>query len=259
MIAVLLCVLALPPEDDVALPVRMGLEAPELRVQIVGDDAVRMRFGMSVSAQARVAIPFGAADRGDSFVAGNVIVIQNRMSYLELFNPGLGFTLEADFMARPPPPVPGGLPFERTPAMGGYVAFECDWFGGDSETDDYGTRVSPDTLRLPQVYVGFKAEGTVRENFFGDLRVGLGAAHFPSLMAKVRPAGFPETEREFFQDGWTFAMEVRMHFGWRAGPVAFIFGFGGRLIAPPQPGPTISMDPTELWTLDFEAGVVIGF
>jgi len=259
VIAALLFVLALPPEDDVPLPVRMGFEAPELRFQIVEGDPERMHFGMSVSAQARVAIPFGAADRGDTFVAGNVIVVTNRLNFLDLFSPGLGFTLEADFMARPPPPIPGGPGWERTPAMGGYVAFECDWFGGGSATDDAGTKFSPETLRLPQVYVGFKAEGTVQENFFGDLRLGFGAAHYPSLMATVNPVGLPASNREFYQDTWAFAMELRMHFGWRAGPVSFIFGLGGRLIAPPTEGATISMNPAELWTLDFEAGVVLGF
>jgi hypothetical protein len=162
-------------------------------------------------------------------------------------------------MSRPPTPIPGGPGWERTPAMGAYVAFECDRFGGNDATDDTGTRVSPDTLRLPQVYVGFKAEGTVQEIFFGDVRPGSGAAHYPSLMAKIRPAGLPETDRELFQDTWTFAMGLRMHFGWCAGPVAFIFGLGGRLIAPPKEGNTISMDPLAMWALDFEAGVMIGF
>jgi len=258
MIAALLLVLSLP-DGDPALPVGMALEEPVARVQIVGGESDRMRFGISLSAQARVSVPLGAADRGDTFVAGNVVVITNRLNYLDLFSPGLGFTLEADFMSRPPPPAPGGPPWERTPAMGAYAAFECDWFGGGSATDDAGTKFSPETLRLPQVYVGFKAEGTVQENFFGDLRLGFGAAHYPSLMATVRPAGLPASDREFFQDGWTFAMELRMHFGWRAGPVAFIFGLGGRLIAPPQEGATISMNPAELWTLDFEAGLVVGF
>lgn len=256
---VLLTAFAAPPDDEVALPLRLGLEEPQLRFQIVGGESDRMHFGMSVVAQARVAIPFGAADRGDTFVAGNVIVIQNRMNYLDLFTPGLGFTLEADFMARPPPPIPGGPPWERTPAMGAYVAFECDWFGGDSATDDFGTKVSPDTMRLPQVYVGFKAEGTVQENFFGNLNFGVGAAHYPSLKATIRPAGGPAVEREFFQEGWTFAMELRMHFGWRAGPAAITFGFGGRLIAPPQEGDLISMNPAELWTFDLELGVQFGF
>jgi hypothetical protein len=107
--------------------------------------------------------------------------------------------------------------------------------------------------------VGFKAEGTVQENFFGDLRLGFGAAHYPSLMAKIQPAGLPASDREYFQDTWTFAMELRMHFGWRAGPVAFIFGVGGRLIAPPKEGATISMNPLAMWTLDFEAGLMTGF
>lgn len=255
----LVSVLAAPPGEDGPLPPSLFGEEPEFRLQVVEGDTHRMHFGMGLSAQGRLAIPFGAADRGDTFVSGNVIVVANRMSYLDLFNPGLGFTLEADFMARPPRPVPGGPPWEPIPAMGGYVAFECDWFGGDSATDDLGTRISPDTLRLPQVYVGFKAEGTVQDNFFGDLRVGFGAAHFPSLMARVETGGLPATDREFFQDTWTFAMELRMHFGWRSGPVAFQFGFGGRLIAPPDPGATISMDPLALWTFDVEAGILLGF
>jgi hypothetical protein len=259
IVLLLIAAAAVPPGDDVALPLRMGLEEPELRLQIVEGGPERMRFGISVAALARVAIPFGSADAGNTFVSGNVIVIHNRMSYLDLFSPGFGFTVEADFMMRPPPPVPGGPPWERTPAMGGYVAFECDWFGGDSATDDFGTRVSPDTLRLPQVYVGFKAEGTVEDNFFGNVNFGLGAAHYPSLTARIQPAGLPGTDREFFQDTVAFAMELRSHFGWRAGPAAFVFGLGGRLIAPPQAGATVSIDPRILWTFDVELGVQVGF
>lgn len=258
-VALLLLAVAGPAVDDARLPPEMALDEPELRVQIVEAGPERMRLGLSLALQGRVAIPFGAADSGTTIVSGNVIIIHNRMSYLDLFTPGLGFTLEADLMSRPPPPVPGGPPFERTPAMGGYVAFECDWFGGDSATDDFGTKVSPETMRLPQVYVGFKAEGTVQEDFFGNLNFGLGAAHYPSLLAKVQPAGLPATDREFFESTWAFAMEVRMHFGWRAGPAAFVFGMGGRLFAPPTAGPTISMDPRILWTLDFDLGLQLNF
>jgi hypothetical protein len=245
--------------DSDALPAGLGFDEPSAQFRMVDLQSERYRFGMSVSAQGRVAVPLGAVDRGDVFVSGNVVVVQNRMSYLELFDAGLGFTLEADLMMRPPPPAPGGPPWERSPAMGGYVALECDWFGGGEATDDVGTRVKTETLRLPQVYVGFKAEGTVQDDFFGDLRFGLGAAHYPSLGAKVRPAGGPETDREFFQDAWAFAMELRMHFGWRAGPVAFLFGLGGRLIAPPRAGDAVSIDPGELWTIDVEAGLMLGF
>jgi len=256
---ILLLFLGAPPDGDAGLPVSVGADDSTFRVQMIGAERETYRFGMSASLQGRVAIPFGAADRGDTFVSGNVIVITNRMSYLELFSPGLGFTIEADLMARPPPPRPEGLPWERSPAMGGYVALEWDWFDGGSATDDSGTRIEPDTLRLPQVYVGFKAQGTVQDNFFGELRFGLGAAHFPSLKAKVAPVGFAPRTLEFFEEAWTFAMELRLHFGWKAGPFAFTFGLGGRLIAPPESGAGISMDPAELWTLDFEAGVQIGF
>jgi len=255
----LFALLTLLADGDADHPVRFGLEEPSFSTQIVGVETDRMSFGMALSVQGRIAIPFGAVDRGDTFVSGNVIVIANRMSYLDLFDPGLGFTLEADFMARPPPPAPGGPPWERTPAMGAYVALECDWFGGGDATDDFGTRISTETLRLPQFYVGFKAQGTVQDNFYGDLRFGLGAAHFPSLDAKFRPAGGVQTTREFFQDTWSFAMELRMHFGVKAGPARFFGGIGGRLIAPPDEGVTVSMNPAELWTLDFEVGVEVGF
>lgn len=258
MIAVaLFLALAAPPDGDALLPVSLG-DQP-LSFQIVGEERETYRFGMSASLQGRVAIPFGAADRGDTFVSGNVIVITNRISYLDLFSPGLGFTVEADLMARPPPPRPGGVPWERSPAMGGYVAFEWDWFDGGSATDNAGTRIEPETLRLPQVYVGFKAQGTVQDDFFGELRFGLGGAHFPSLGATVQPAASLPSKQEFFQEAWTFAMELRLHFGWRAGPFALTFGLGGRLIAPPESGRGISMDPAELWTLDFEAGFQVGF
>ena len=87
----------------------------------------------------------------------------------------------------------------------------------------------------------------------------LAGGPLPTLMSKIRPVGLPETDREFSRETWTFAAELCMHFGRRAGPVALIFGLGGRLIAPPKEGNTIGMDPLAMWTLDFEAGIMVGF
>lgn len=243
--------------EEAPLPPRLQFDEPFLRV--VTPQAGPPRFGMTVGAQARGSFPFGAADEGIVIISGNTITILDHLDYSDLFNPGLGFTLEVDLMSRAPPPPPGGLPWSRNPDAGGYVALEWDWFGGGQAEDEAGTTVRPDTLKITSVLVGFKAAGTVEGNFFGDARFGMGATHWPSLDGKFRPQGGPNFRTELFEETWAFAMELRMHFGWKLGPFAFVFGFGGRLIGPPEPGPTVDLDPDILWTFDLELGAEIGF
>jgi len=255
-IGLLIALLAVDGEDA-PLPARIQFDEPFLTV--VDPQIEAPRLGFALGAQARVAFPFGSADRGTVIASGNTIAILNRIDYSELLNPGLGFTLEADVMSKPPPPPPGGPPWERTPAMGGYVAFEWDWFGGSRMTDDVGSSIRPETLKLPSVLVGFKASGTVEGNFFGDLRFGLGAAHFPSLEATFQQQGGPEFRGELFADTWAFAMELRLHFGWHLGPMAFVFGLGGRLMSPPRAGRNVNFDTGALFTFDLELGTEIGF
>jgi hypothetical protein len=236
-----------------------GDETPELSAQIVGMERETYRFGMTFGAGARMAFPFGTADPGNVFVGNTVIVIEDHLSYVDLFNVGVGVTLEADLMFRPPPPVPGGPPWEHSPAMGAYVAFEWDWYGGNSAVDASGTRIRPDTLEIPSIFVGFKAAGTVREDLFGDLRFGVGTAHYPSLDAEIRPPGGFERTTEFFQETWTVAVELKMHFGYRLGPAAFTFGLGGRLFGPPNMGSRVDLDPSVFFNLDLEVGFELGF
>jgi hypothetical protein len=256
--------------EESPLPTRLQFNEPLLRagegaaedgpfLQVVDREVEHLRLGLTLGAQARGSLPFGSADRGTVIVSGNTITVLNRIDYFDLLHPGFGFTLEGDLMFKPPPPQPGGPPWERTPAMGGYLAFEWDWFGGSEATDSAGTSIRPDTLKLPSILVGFKAAGTVEGNFFGDVRFGMGAAHFPSLGATFQERGGPGFRGELFAETWTFAMELRMHFGWRLGPAAFVFGFGGRLMAPPRPGQNVNFDTGALFTLDLELGAEIGF
>ncbi len=243
--------------DGSELPRGLQLDEPRLRVSVA--DLEQLHLGLTFAGQGRAALPFGSADRGTVVASGNTLVIFNRLDYSDIFKVGYGFTLEADLMFRPPPPHAEEPLWARPVEMGGYVAFESDWFGGTSGHDDSGTVIRPETLRLPQVYVGFKAAGAVRDNFFGDIRVGLGAAHFPSIGATFTPPGGTVLRGELFAETWTFAMEVRFHFGWRLGPMGIVFGMGGRLIAPPDNGRDSDLDPAELWTIDFEAGVEFWF
>jgi len=249
--AAFLALLAVDGEDS-PLPTRLRFTEPVPQIE-------EGRLGITLAAQARASFPFGSADEGVAIVSGNTITILNRIDYSELFNPGFGFTLEADLMFIPPPRPPPGRGWERMPAMGGYVAFGWDWFGGSKATDSVGSTIRPETLKLPTILVGFKAAGAVEGNFYGDVRFGMGAAHFPSLEATFQQQGGPQFRGELFGETWAFAMELRMHFGWRLGPVGFLFGFGGRLMSPPRPGDNVNFDTDTLYTFDLELGAEIGF
>jgi hypothetical protein len=259
ILSVLFCLLLEADGAEPPLPRSLTLDEPRLLVPLAELKADDFHLGFTIAAQGRVALPFGSADRGTVLVSGNTVAIVNRLDYSEIFNIGWGVTLEADLMWRPPPPHADEPLWARPVEMGGYAAFECDWFKGSDSHDDAGNRIRPNDLQLPSVFVGFKAAGAVRDNFFGDVRVGVGAAHFRSLMARFQVPGGPDTKEELFADTWTFAMEARFHFGWELGPVGIVFGMGGRLIAPPDRGAGSTLDPGILWTVDFELGVQIGF
>jgi hypothetical protein len=244
---------ALLAPDGADLPTRLKDDA-EVRIPLYATQSEDFRIGLTLGAQARASLPFGQADQGTIIVTGNTIFIEDTLDYSDLFNPGYGFTLEADLMFKPW--APSDLePRFRPAAVGGFVAFEWDSFGGSSTRDRTGTAIRPETLRLPSVFVGVKGAGSVYEHFFGDLRFGLGGVHYPSLKAQFQPGG----EGELFAESWEFAMELRMHFGWKLGPVGLVFGMGGRLFTPPDPGRQSTLDPGILWTLDFELGAEIGF
>jgi hypothetical protein len=244
---------ALLGPDGSDLPLHLKDET-ELRIPLYATQSDGFRIGLTLGAQARVSLPFGEADQGTIIISGNTVFIENTIDYSELFNVGTGFTLEADLMFRPLAP-PEVAPRYRPTDLGGFVAFEWDSYGGSSTRDQTGTTIRPDALRIPSVFVGVKGAGWVYEHFFGDLRFGLGAVHYPSLKADFAPGG----RGELFAESWEFAMEIRMHFGWKLGPLGLVFGMGGRLLTPPSPGSQSSLDPGILFTLDFDVGAEIGF
>src|SRR5262245_45679403 len=125
MVLLLAAILA---ADD--LPGRLRDE-PSFSVPLYQYEGGGFRFGLAVAAQARVSLPFGAADEGDIFVVGNTVFIEGHLDYSELFDVGYGFALEADLMARPRLD-PAIDPRLQPAAMGGYVAFGWDWYPGDS-------------------------------------------------------------------------------------------------------------------------------
>jgi len=253
MAVVLLSLLLRAADDGDPLP-------RDLRWEVAQAETESFRLGLTLGAQGRASLPFGAADRGTIIATGfNTITIVNHLDYSELFNPGWGFTLEADVMLRPSNQPPGALPSQQSPTLGGYAAFGWDWYGGSHTQDNAGTEVRPDTLRTSTIFVGIKGTGVVEGDFFGDLRFGLGAVHYDTLDATFRPRTGPEGRGELFADTWAFALEVRMHFGWHVGAVGVVFGLGGRLQAPPDRGADSSLDPDAFYALDFDVGLELSF
>ena len=117
----MLIVLVMLLAGDGEIPARMDWESPRAEVPLLDLQSGHWHLGLAASAQARVSIPFGTADPGVVRVNGNVITIDHRVDYLDLFNPGLGVTLEADVLSRPP----DRPAYARETALGGYVAAEC--------------------------------------------------------------------------------------------------------------------------------------
>lgn len=240
---------------DGDLPLRMELEGPSAEVRLLEVQSGHVHLGLAASAQARISLPLGGADTGDLFVAGNTFIVENRLSYLNLFKPGYGVTLEADLLFRPPE----RSGYRNDPAMGLYVAFCWDWFPGDSADADPATRIRPDTMKIGSIVGGFKAEGRIEGDFYGALKAGIGAAHYFQVEADFDPAGFPSGRGELFADTWTYVLELRLDFGWRAGPLQLFFGFGFRFIGPPDNGSASTLDPGPLFPIDFELGIQLGF
>jgi hypothetical protein len=215
-------------------------------------------FGMTAAAQGRLVVPFGSLEDGFVTIYGNTIIVEDHLQYADLFDIGVGATFEADLLFHPKYH-PGTPTFAQMPTMGAYVAVEYDHFGGDQEELDNDVWIEPEDLNLTSLFVGFKARGVVEGSLFGDLRMGLGAVLYPSVEADFRRPGLPAYRGELFEESRGFAWEFRMHFGWRAGPFAFVFGFGSRLMDGPDAGRAVELDPGWIWTLEGEIGVEVGF
>jgi hypothetical protein len=228
-------------------------EPPPVALPLLQARSGPVTFGVCLGVQGRLVLPFGSLEDGYVDVIGNVVFIEDHLDYNDLFDVGLGVTLEADILFRPPPPRIGGPPWEDTPAMGIFVAFERDWFAGESAEDE------PDDWEITSVIVGFKAQGTIEGPFYGDVRVGLGYVSYPSLEADLRPTVGPGGRGELFAESGGLAMEGRMHFGARVGPLGFLFGFGGRFLDGPNNGDDVRLDPNAMWTLELELGAELNF
>lgn len=206
-------------------------------------------------------MPFGSADRDSvaySNPAGGVtVLIDQHVSWNDLFHPGWGFDLEFDLMFGDGNK--GGR--SRTPGFdyGAFVAYMSDTYSGGSVTDDFNASVRASNLDATTLLVGGKVIQSFQDGFFADGRFGIGAVHYSAVQGEFSGPLIPTFRDTLLKETWTFAMDLRGHGGIRLGPVGLTLGMGFRFMAPPTEGGRISLDSGPFWTWDIDLGAEIGF
>lgn len=218
-----------------------------------------LALSLGVEADARVSLPIGVLGEDRIVTPGGTLTNSDHLLYSGLFHPGLGVALEASLLFGPDRPRGAEPRLSDNPSLGPYAAIHWDRFGGASEEDDLGTTIEPDAMEVTTIFGGVKGEGVIQGPFYGSLRVGLGAVHYESVRARFSPAASPEFSGEMISDSWTAAMEMRLHFGWRAGPLGLSFGFGFRMMGGPQDGAAMDFESGILFLLDFDIGAELRF
>lgn len=231
-----------------------------LALQAVAYEDDRFLFRVDGGAFGRVSFPIGNVEDVDVTNAGEVIFLGEKLRYIDLFDPGVGLSLELDVMLSAPAR-PGAPLHTRPPLFGVYGALQLDRFGGDGDRDRNGNTIRPDDLRLLSGVAGVKIAGTVHEQHFGELRFGLGAARYEDVEARFTNTFGTTTRGELFDASTALLMEFRLRYGYRVGPVAFLFGLGLRVNLGPDEGGSAgrSIEPGPLWLPEFELGLQLGF
>lgn len=243
-------ILPAPDPEDVAIR-EMQDEMPR------GRGAAKNDLIINVAVHGRFVIPFGSADRDVFVYGGGVFLVDQHLSWADLFHPGWGFDVELDIL----PGDASGKGRQRQAGFdyGGFLAVMIDQCPGSSVTDDVGNFIHPGNLDMNTILVGGKVIQTFDQGFFADGRFGIGAIHYSAVTATFGGPGIPDFHDELLRDTWTFAMDLRGHGGIRVGPLGLTMGLGFRLNVPPNGGSRVSLDSGPLWIFDIDIGAELGF
>ncbi len=246
-------ILAVPAPPEPELPGSLTLQDPANLGRRGGQEP---DFGLNAAFHLRYGIPFGAADRdvaGISGPGGTVIVVDQNLSWADLFDDGWSAELEVDVFM--------GTLREHGHVFryGGYVSFAASHFEGDGVTDDQGRKMRPGDLDMEVFLVGGKIVQPTGENTFIDGRFGVGAVHYAAVSAVFSAPLVPAFETEFLEETWTFAFEVRGHGGLKLGPLSLVIGLGLSGMLPPDEGDGVDMSSGLLWVFDVDFGAELGF
>jgi hypothetical protein len=212
---------------------------------------------VNAAVHGRYGIPFGSADRDVFVYGGGVFLIDQHLSWSDLFHSGWGYDLEFDIMFGDA----SGRGRMRTPGFdyGAFVAVLVDQYGGGSVSDNGGNFMRTDNLNMTTLLVGGKVIQSLDQGFFADGRFGVGAVHYSTVEATFGGPAIPDFRDELLKDTWTFALDLRGHGGIRLGPVGLTLGLGFRFLVPPSEGARVSLDSGPLWIFDIDLGAEIGF
>jgi hypothetical protein len=243
-------VLPAPDPEDVAIR-EMQDDMPRGRASAKNDLTV------NVAVHGRFVLPFGSADRDVFVYGGGVFLVDQHLSWADLFHPGWGFDVELDIL----PGDASGKGRARQPGFdyGGFAAVLIDECPGSSVSDGAGNFIHPQNLNMTTILVGGKVIQSFDQGFFADGRFGIGAVHYNTVEATFGGPGIPDFHDELLRDTWTFAMDLRGHGGIRLGPVGLTIGLGFRFMVPPNEGARVSLDSGPLWIFDIDIGAEIGF
>ncbi len=211
-------------------------------------------LSFSLSAQGRICFPSGAA--GDAYyeIGGNLYYDSEHLRYEDLFDTGFGAALEADLLYRLGGQTGGGA------RMGAYVSLQGSWFEGDTATDRFGNRISPDDLALGTLLAGFKSAMPLGGPLFGEVRIGFGATRYEEVQADLRTSGGTRTRTVLLEECTRFTMETGVAVGLQLGSFAVKLGFDTRSVeGAATEVNSARFDPHTLWIFDLNLGVGIGF
>lgn len=212
-------------------------------------------FSLSAGAKVRWSTPFGVADGDVDWISGSggaVVVIDEQITWSDLFHSGWGGEVEVAVMPGRSSDVQGGFRY------GGYLALQIDHFEGDSVSEG-AFKVRPDDLEMATALVGVKGLHSLSDSTVAGGRFGIGAVHYSSVDATYTGPLVDGVRDEFLEDTWTFASEFRGHAGLKLGPVALTAGIGLRVLFPPSEGDRLDLNSGAFWTFDVDFGAEIGY
>lgn len=213
-------------------------------------------FGLNAAFHLRYGIPFGAADRDVAGVAGpsgTVIIVDQNISWADLFDDGWSAELEVDVFV-------GNLrEHGHVFRYGGYFSFAVSHYEGDGLSDDQGRKMRTGDLDMEVFLVGGKVVQPTGENTFIDGRMGVGAVHYSAVSAVFSAPLVTAFETELFEETWTFAFEFRGHGGLKLGPLSLVIGLGLSGLLPPSEGDGADLSSGLLWVFDVDVGAELGF
>lgn len=182
---------------------------------------------------------------------GDSDVTQDGVTYGDLFDPGLGFSIEGDFLVN----------LAHDWSVGGYLSIGWDTFQGVRNIDDFGDTLEPDTMDLFSVIAGGKAMGTFDRLFFWEGRIGLGYVHYDAVKADFILSGIPYRNQEFFKASDRAVFEMGGRIGMGTPHFGVDLGMGFRVMGGPSRGKDVTnfIDPEPLVTFMLELGVMIRF